>query len=153
MFAIFGSALIIFTTIHAQDFRDDDGDRELGRKTFTLTYPEFARWTMPVFLTSWTLVLIYVSNTNPYILYAMLALAIHTGFRFFTKRDAEADQFSYSLYNVSTNAFDMDFVLRILIDGVSSYRSGCVWLGLDSADSSPKRFTTLSINQELPTIF
>jgi hypothetical protein len=101
--AIIESAAIIFTTIHAQDFRDDEGDKLLGRKTFTLAYPEFARITMPFTLIFWSLVLLMTSSTNVYVLYGMLTLALYTGLRFLTLQDAREDRHSYLLYNVSFN--------------------------------------------------
>ena len=58
LMAIIGSAVVIFTTIHAQDFPDDEGDKLLGRKTLTLAYPEFARIAMPFMLIFWSLVFI-----------------------------------------------------------------------------------------------
>jgi hypothetical protein len=101
LMAIIGSAAIIFTTIHAQDFRDDEGDKLLGRKTFTLAYPEFARITMPSTLIFWSLVLLKTSSTNVYVLYGLLTLALYTGLRFLTLRNAKEDRHSYLLYNVS----------------------------------------------------
>ena len=101
LMAIIGSAFIIFTTIHAQDFRDDEGDKLLGRKTFTLAYPEFARITMPFTLIFWSLVLIRTSSTNVYVLFGMLALGLYTGLRFLTLRNAKEDHRSYLLHDVS----------------------------------------------------
>jgi hypothetical protein len=100
LMAIIGSAIIIFTTIHAQDFRDDEGDKLLGRKTFTLAYPEFARIATLFALIFWPLVLIRISFTNLYVLYGMFILGLYTGLRFLTLRNAKEDRHSYLLYNV-----------------------------------------------------
>jgi hypothetical protein len=99
--AITGSAVIIFTTIHAQDFRDGEGDKLLGRKTFTLAYPEFARIATLFTLIFWPIVLIQISFTNLYVLYGMLILGLYTGLHFLTLRNAKEDRHSYLLYNVS----------------------------------------------------
>ncbi|KAJ4496571.1 UbiA prenyltransferase family [Lentinula lateritia] len=98
--AIIGSALIIFTTIHAQDFRDDEGDALLGRRTFTLSFPVFSRISMPFLLTAWSITLYLFSEANQFVLLALMALGAVTGVRFLTLKSAKDDRLSYLYYNI-----------------------------------------------------
>ncbi|KAJ4469250.1 UbiA prenyltransferase family [Lentinula aciculospora] len=99
--AILGSALIIFTTIHAQDFRDDEGDALLGRRTFTLSFPIFSRITMPILLAAWSIALYLFSEANRALMLAFVVLGAVTGVRFLTLKSAKDDRLSYLYYNVS----------------------------------------------------
>ncbi|KAI1097432.1 UbiA prenyltransferase family-domain-containing protein [Jackrogersella minutella] len=48
-------AVVITTTIHAQDFPDVVGDKARGRRTLPLIYGEsLSRWSMAVFVTFWS---------------------------------------------------------------------------------------------------
>ncbi|KAJ3861740.1 UbiA prenyltransferase family [Lentinula novae-zelandiae] len=101
--AIIGSALIIFTTIHAQDFRDDEGDALLGRRTFTLSFPVFSRITMPILLSVWSIALCLLSEANQFVMLVLVALGAVTGIRFLTLKSAKDDRLSYLYYNVGTS--------------------------------------------------
>lgn len=105
MGAIIGSALIILTTIHAQDFRDDEGDALLGRRTFTLSFPVLARVTMPILLIAWSVALYCFSQVNHMVLLTIIALGSVTGFRFMTLKSAKDDRLSYLYYNVRDSNF------------------------------------------------
>ncbi|KAJ7041618.1 hypothetical protein C8F04DRAFT_1208377 [Mycena alexandri] len=48
------SAGIFTTTMHAQDFRDELGDRAVGRRTIPIVLPSVARYTVIVPLTMWS---------------------------------------------------------------------------------------------------
>ncbi|KKY38536.1 putative prenyltransferase [Diaporthe ampelina] len=49
------TASIIFTTIHVQDFRDEEGDRQRGRRTIALLFePAVARGSCVVFVLLWS---------------------------------------------------------------------------------------------------
>ncbi|KAJ4469741.1 UbiA prenyltransferase family [Lentinula edodes] len=98
--AIIGSALIIFTTIHAQDFRDDEGDALLGRRTFTLSFPVFSRITMPILLSVWSIALCLISEANQFLMLVLVALGAVTGIRFLTLKSAKDDRLSYLYYNI-----------------------------------------------------
>lgn len=51
------TASIIFTTIHVQDFRDEVGDRERGRRTIALVYsPVVARGSCALLVLIWSVV-------------------------------------------------------------------------------------------------
>ncbi|KAJ3773245.1 UbiA prenyltransferase family [Lentinula raphanica] len=98
--AVVGSALIIFTTIHAQDFRDDEGDALLGRRTFTLSFPLFSRITMPTFLIAWSMALCLISEANRFVLLALMGLGAVTGTRFLILKSPKHDRLSYLYYNI-----------------------------------------------------
>ncbi|KAE9392499.1 hypothetical protein BT96DRAFT_273034 [Gymnopus androsaceus JB14] len=98
--AIIGSASIIFTTIHAQDFRDDEGDALLGRRTLTLLFPIFSRVTMPILLIGWSVALCLFSEANNMVLFALTAIGTVTGVRFLTLKSAKDDRLSYLYYNI-----------------------------------------------------
>jgi len=48
------NALIILSTIHAQDFRDEVGDKLMGRQTIPIVWPEGSRVWILVMLTAWS---------------------------------------------------------------------------------------------------
>jgi len=94
------SALIVITTIHAQDFRDIEGDQQLGRATFPLIYPYFSRHTMLPVLLGWSLILISASDLRGPLALGLLALSALTGLRFACLKNVSADRRSYLLYNI-----------------------------------------------------
>ncbi|KAJ7671829.1 hypothetical protein B0H17DRAFT_1244713 [Mycena rosella] len=58
------SAGIFATTIHAQDFKDVDGDSAIGRRTIPIVFPSIARYTVIVPLTLWSIGLAFVGSLN-----------------------------------------------------------------------------------------
>ncbi|KAI0031470.1 UbiA prenyltransferase family-domain-containing protein [Vararia minispora EC-137] len=94
------NAAIILTTIHAQDFRDEVGDKRLGRMTLPIAFSQASRITIWVFLLSWSLGLSIFCATNYILAAAFCTLAMIVGARFYFWRDVEADQRSYLYYNV-----------------------------------------------------
>ncbi len=94
------NALIILTTVHAQDFRDEIGDRLEKRLTIPIVMPSLGRASMPVGLTLWSLFLGFRWTMSP-ILFAVLALTgMFVGVRFYVLRSPEEDRKSYRFYNV-----------------------------------------------------
>lgn len=100
--AIWCSAGIFATTIHTQDFKDVVGDAAVGRRTLPITQPNFARFTVPVVLTLWSIGLGYNWQLGWYAATTFLALAMVTSARFFFLRTVSQDKISfYYWYNVS----------------------------------------------------
>ena len=100
--AICCSAGIFATTIHTQDFKDVIGDEAVGRQTLPITRPSFARFTVPVVLTMWSVGLGYTWNLGWNTSLLFLSLASATSIRFFFLRTIEQDKNSfYYWYNVS----------------------------------------------------
>ncbi|KZT02795.1 uncharacterized protein LAESUDRAFT_684635 [Laetiporus sulphureus 93-53] len=94
------SVLIVLTTIHAQDFRDEAGDRLQKRHTIPIVMPHIGRVSMPLFLVAWSFVLCAVCRLSWCQFAVLLALAILTGGRFYLIRTAKADRLSYTIYNI-----------------------------------------------------
>ncbi|EJD04462.1 uncharacterized protein FOMMEDRAFT_82531 [Fomitiporia mediterranea MF3/22] len=94
------SAGIFATTIQAQDFKDTEGDRLVGRKTLPIVAPTVARPTLLAALLIWTgaLSMIWKLAPMPAILFHILAVAV--GVRFIVLNSIKADQRSFYLYNV-----------------------------------------------------
>ncbi len=98
------SMLIVITTIHAQDFKDELGDQQMNRRTFNIAYPPYSRLAMPVALTFWSCVVpLALASRGGYMSkIVLLGLGIITGLRYFLLRTCEEDQVSYYWYNVRT---------------------------------------------------
>ncbi|KAH9853014.1 UbiA prenyltransferase family-domain-containing protein [Lenzites betulinus] len=94
------NALVIVSTIQAQDFQDTEGDRLTGRKTLPIVFPRSSRWAMPVLLAMWSAFLVaywHAPVVHGAVLSAMGALG---GARFVLYDNAAADRKSYRLYNL-----------------------------------------------------
>ncbi|KAH7920720.1 hypothetical protein BV22DRAFT_1020693 [Leucogyrophana mollusca] len=98
--AYYISTLVIFTTIHAQDFQDEKGDRWEGRRTIPIVMPEAGRISMPVTLIFWSVLLSFHWGSSTVISGLLLSLGTLVGLRFTLLRTPEADRISYILYNV-----------------------------------------------------
>ncbi len=96
--AILRGALIVLTTIHAQDFQDVPGDRIQGRKTLPIVAPTASRISM-IFLLMWSMWLGVISQTIVAQIF-LISGAIVVGGRFMLFRTVPADRISYVLYNV-----------------------------------------------------
>jgi 4-hydroxybenzoate polyprenyltransferase len=94
------NALVILSTIHAQDFRDEVGDKLMGRRTIPIVWPEGSRIWILVMLAAWSVGLSWAFDLPPSFSVAFCALAAFIGLRFFRRRTADADKRSYRYYNV-----------------------------------------------------
>ena len=98
--ALIASSLIVFTTIHAADFRDERGDRLEGKNTLPISFPEASRVIMLASLVLWSSILVFFWNVDIILAFSLLVTGAMVGFRFMYQRDAAADRKSYLLYNV-----------------------------------------------------
>ncbi|KIK52523.1 hypothetical protein GYMLUDRAFT_1028657 [Collybiopsis luxurians FD-317 M1] len=94
------SAIVVLTTIHAQDFSDTAGDATQGRVTLAIYAPYKSRFALAFFLLFWSLALSlqwHLSNilTVPYVGYALFV-----GWRYMWYQGASADGKSYVFYNI-----------------------------------------------------
>ena len=94
------NALIVLSTIHAQDFRDEVGDKLMGRRTIPIVWPEGSRVGILVMLTGWSIGLSWACGLAFLFSVPFCAWAVFIGLRFFRKRTSEEDQRSYRYYNV-----------------------------------------------------
>lgn len=95
------SAAVFTTTVHAQDFKDVDGDRLVGRVTLPMVFPRLSRNTMIVGMLAWSLALANVWELDVLTASVFLALGATVGIRFLLFESVPEDQTSYLLYNVS----------------------------------------------------
>ncbi|KAF9815583.1 hypothetical protein IEO21_04504 [Rhodonia placenta] len=92
------SILIILTTIHASDFRDEVGDRLQKRRTIPVVMPGLGRLSMPIGLIAWSYAVFALPGCPTSLSSAMLVLGTIVGTRFYYLKDAPADRTSYLLY-------------------------------------------------------
>lgn len=93
---------IFFTTIQAQDFKDTEGDRLIGRQTLPIVVPFIARYTVIAGLLSWSAALTLIWEVDVMTSLSFHALALLVGVRFLTLKSVPQDQVSFYLYNVSS---------------------------------------------------
>ncbi|KAF5335035.1 hypothetical protein D9758_017440 [Tetrapyrgos nigripes] len=91
---------IIGTTVHAQDFKDVNGDKEAGRHTLPMLFPEGSRFTLMILLAVYSFMLPVVWSLDIATASSFGILGVLTGYRFMFKRSCRADQVSYYLYNI-----------------------------------------------------
>jgi UbiA prenyltransferase family len=114
------NALIILSTIHAQDFHDEVGDKLMGRRTIPIVWPEGSRIGSLVMLVGWSIGLSWACGLAFHLSVPFCAWAVFIGLRFFRKRTAEDDQ-----------------LLR-----PSTRRSRC-WISVSRAFDTGKRYTAV----------
>lgn len=101
LLALLCSTSIIFTTIHAQDFADVEGDKASGRRTLPIVAPEGSRVWMLVALMLWSCVLAGLWGLGPVSGTLYFCTGSLVGARYFKLRKIDDDKRSYLLYNVS----------------------------------------------------
>ena len=94
------NALIILTTIHAQDFYDEMGDRLQGRQTLPIIWPEESRTLILIMTVTWSFGLLSTSTVNHVYATPFFGLGALIGMRFYFQRDVDSDRVSYAYYNV-----------------------------------------------------
>jgi 4-hydroxybenzoate polyprenyltransferase len=105
------NALIIFSTIHAQDFRDEVGDKLMGRRTIPIVWPEASRVWILAILTAWSVGLSWACGMAIPFSVPFCFLSLFVGLRFFQKRTADADRRSYLYYNIWLAAAQVAHIL------------------------------------------
>ncbi|KAH8120717.1 UbiA prenyltransferase family-domain-containing protein [Phellopilus nigrolimitatus] len=91
---------IFATTIQAQDFKDTEGDRLVGRQTLPIIAPATARPTLLLALAAWSVGLSALWGLSTAVSLAFNVLAFAVGGRFVAFHSMKADQHSFYLYNV-----------------------------------------------------
>ncbi|KAL1660540.1 UbiA prenyltransferase family-domain-containing protein [Schizophyllum commune] len=115
-------ALLLATTVHAQDFRDVAGDAAIGRTTLPMVLPpSFARSSLAVLLVSWSTTLVHFWELPAGVAGLLYALAGTTALLFIRGGTEKADQDACWWYNVSVHIQeDMASRLCFLSDVVYS---------------------------------
>ncbi|KAG2102859.1 UbiA prenyltransferase family-domain-containing protein [Suillus discolor] len=94
------SALVIFLTVHAQDFADVNGDRRSGRRTLPIIAPEGSRIYMLCALPLSSFALASVWSLGPLSSLLFVSMSSWVGIRYYLFRDEICDQANYRLYNI-----------------------------------------------------
>ncbi|KAG1850694.1 UbiA prenyltransferase family [Suillus subluteus] len=94
------SALVIFMTIHVQDFADANGDRMSGRRTLPIVAPEGSRIYVLCVLPLLSLGLASIWSLGPLCSVLFVSIGFGVGLRCFLFRDEIRDQSTYLLYNM-----------------------------------------------------
>lgn len=89
------------TTIHAQDFKDEEGDRSTGRRTLVTLFPTFSRVSMMISIPLWSLCLSRLWKLDYICSAAFIIYGMIVGARFVVYRTACAHKQSCKLYSVS----------------------------------------------------
>ena len=98
--SVLASAGIFATTIQAQDFKDTEGDRLVGRKTLPIVAPYTVRPTLMLALMLWSVGLSALWGLSIYAALAFNILSFTVGMRYVSLDSVKDDQRSFYLYNV-----------------------------------------------------
>ncbi|KAM5546000.1 hypothetical protein V8D89_000126 [Ganoderma adspersum] len=94
-------AMVIFTTIQAQDFKDVEGDILVNRQTLPILLPTASRLVTSLLVPFWSLFFVYCYlAADPMVSSAGVVLGAIIGTRFWFERTRDGDKRSYLLYNV-----------------------------------------------------
>jgi len=104
LYAVLISISILATTYHVQDFKDHDGDRAIGRKTFPIVHPVLSRWQIFIAMMLWSLAVSYFWQLNMMETSIIFVLGAYVGLRFFIRKDRRKDQVSFYWYNIWLSA-------------------------------------------------
>lgn len=90
---------LIFTTIHAQDFRDEEGDRARGRQTVLTTLGDrIIRWVIVVCAVGWSVGIPWVLGLGWAVMGVLLGMAVVLAIfmlRCLWERTVEKDKLAY----------------------------------------------------------
>lgn len=95
------SAGIILTTIHAQDYKDIQGDMAAGRVTLPIAYPILSRPVTAFLLIAWSWGISKTWHLDDVAAAVMVILSLVVGTSFVARTDSHADKISFYWYNVS----------------------------------------------------
>ncbi|KAG2125487.1 UbiA prenyltransferase family [Suillus clintonianus] len=94
------STAVFATTIHAQDFKDEAGDRLIGRLTLPIVSPQVGRASILPLLVTWSIALGFMWQLTWAYTVLLLCFSMLVGVRFLLMRSRTADQTSFLLYNM-----------------------------------------------------
>lgn len=98
--AVAFSSVVFATTLHAQDFKDEEGDRLTGRRTLVTLFPTFARISIMIGVPLWSLCLSRLWKVDFVCSLAFIAYGTVVGARFMVYRTASAHKQSCKLYSL-----------------------------------------------------
>ena len=96
------NALVVLTSIHAQDFQDIEGDSAEGRETLPILYPAASRMSMIVLLPGWSLFLSCFWDVSAAVAVPFILLGSFVGVQYFINKASLSarDHQTYRVYNV-----------------------------------------------------
>ncbi|KAH9889261.1 UbiA prenyltransferase family-domain-containing protein [Cubamyces lactineus] len=100
MCSILASVGIFVTTIHAQDFKDVEGDRAVGRRTIPIVFGDAAKYTVLFPLLAWSLGLSVFWGLEYITAAAFTALATYVGALYLRAKTVREYQVAFYWYNV-----------------------------------------------------
>ncbi|KAG1898283.1 UbiA prenyltransferase family [Suillus fuscotomentosus] len=95
------SSIVFATTLHAQDFKDEEGDRLTGRHTLPTIFPKAARFSMMFGLPLWSYALSRIWKIDALSTTAFVLYGAFVGIRFVMYNTVGADKQSCKFYSVS----------------------------------------------------
>ncbi|OAX38615.1 hypothetical protein K503DRAFT_856561 [Rhizopogon vinicolor AM-OR11-026] len=98
--AIIFNCAVFATTIHAQDFKDEEGDRSTGRHTLVTLFPAFARMSMMISIPLWSFCLSRLWQVDYICSAAFIIYGMIVGVRFAVYRTTSANRQSCKLYSL-----------------------------------------------------
>ncbi|KAF9475242.1 hypothetical protein BDN70DRAFT_915057 [Pholiota conissans] len=98
--AICLSGGIFATTIQSQDFKDEAGDRKIGRQTIPIVFPMIARYTVLVPLIMWSFGLSHLWQLDLLSACIFSSLAVVVGISFIEAETVKEKQVAFYWYNV-----------------------------------------------------
>ncbi|KAI6100350.1 UbiA prenyltransferase family-domain-containing protein [Pisolithus sp. B1] len=124
---------VFASTLHAQDFKDADGDRSTGRRTFPIAYPVASRFATGLAIPLWSIFLTLMWQLDLLCATAFVGYGCYVGARFMFYRTVQDDKLSckhycawfsihhlfpaYWYYYHGTNQYpDLAFVENMLTD-------------------------------------
>ncbi|KAG2059252.1 hypothetical protein BDR06DRAFT_718693 [Suillus hirtellus] len=95
------SSTVFATTLHAQDFKDEEGDRLTGRHTLPTIFPKAARFSMMFGLPLWSYALSCIWKIDALSTTAFVLYGAFVGIRFVMYNTVGADKQSCKFYSES----------------------------------------------------
>ncbi|KAI0657836.1 UbiA prenyltransferase family-domain-containing protein [Cubamyces menziesii] len=118
--SIIFSSCIFATTTHGQDFKDEAGDRAIGRRTIPIVFGAMAKYTLFVPMLLWSAGLCRMWTVDTTTSVGFLALALYAGSHYLSARSVKEFQVAYVWYNVWLScAYAMPAYYRLANHGAS----------------------------------
>lgn len=92
---------IFSSTIYAQDFKDVEGDAQVGRKTVPIIYPSLAAPALAAAILGWSAFLINLWQVSYVTAMVFGSTALFTALSYMSSSTVVGYQWSYYFYNVS----------------------------------------------------
>ncbi|KAI6001135.1 hypothetical protein EDC04DRAFT_3124655 [Pisolithus marmoratus] len=92
---------IFMSTLHAQDFRDAEGDRLTGRRTFPIAYPVVSRFSIVLAIPFWSILLTIMWQLDLLLAIGFVGYGCYVGARFMLYHTVQDDKLSCKYYCVS----------------------------------------------------